>query len=30
MLLVAALVLVESWLGGRLVYELGVGIRAAP
>lgn len=30
MLLVAALVVVESWLGGKLVYELGVGIRATP
>jgi uncharacterized membrane protein len=30
LLFVAALVVVESWLGGKLVYELGVGIRATP
>jgi uncharacterized membrane protein len=27
LLVVVALVLVESWLGGRLVYHLGVGVR---
>jgi uncharacterized membrane protein len=27
LVLVAALVLVESWLGGRLVYHLGVGVQ---
>lgn len=27
LLLIAALVAVEGWLGGKLVYELGVGVR---
>ncbi|MCX7670079.1 MAG: DUF2231 domain-containing protein [Anaerolineae bacterium] len=27
LLLVALLVLLEGWLGGKLVYELGVGVR---
>jgi uncharacterized membrane protein len=30
LLLVAVLVLVESWLGGKLVYDLGVGVSAMP
>jgi uncharacterized membrane protein len=30
LLLVAALVLAESWLGGTLVYQLGVGVSAMP
>ena len=27
LLLIVALVLIEGWLGGKLVYDLGVGVR---